>query len=51
MFITLFGSEHELRATASSHGWAHLRANFVQLIPSQESLSPDAHYRMYHPPR
>ena len=49
MFVTLSESEQELRATASSHGWTLGGLQFVQLMPSQESLSPDAHYRMYHP--
>src|ERR1700752_3387848 len=49
MFVTLSESEEELRATASSHGWKVDELTFVELIPSQESLNPDAHYRIYHP--
>lgn len=49
MFVTLSESEEELQATASSHGWKLDGLTFVELIPSEESLNPDAHYRMYHP--
>jgi circadian clock protein KaiC len=49
MFVTLSESEEELRATASSHGWKLDGLTFVELMPSEESMNPDAHYRMYHP--
>src|SRR5262245_3594090 len=49
MFVTLSENEEELRATAVSHGWTLEGLTFVELIPSEESLNPDAHYRMYHP--
>jgi circadian clock protein KaiC len=49
LFVTLSENEHELRATATTHGWTLDGITFVELMPSEESLSPDAHYRMYHP--
>jgi circadian clock protein KaiC len=49
LFVTLSESEQELRESAASHGWTLDGVHFVEAIPSEESLSTDASYRMYHP--
>jgi circadian clock protein KaiC len=49
LFVTLSESEQELRESAASHGWTLDSVRFVDAIPSEESLSTDASYRMYHP--
>jgi circadian clock protein KaiC len=49
LFITLSESEEELRASAASHGWSLDGIKVVEIIPSEESLKPDARYTMYHP--
>ncbi|HSC08152.1 MAG TPA: ATPase domain-containing protein [Steroidobacteraceae bacterium] len=49
LFITLSESEEDLRYTASAHGWKLDGIDFMEVIPSEESLGPDSSYRMYHP--
>jgi circadian clock protein KaiC len=49
LFVTLSEGEQELRAVAAAHGWNLEGINFIDLIPSEESLGVDAAYRMYHP--
>jgi circadian clock protein KaiC len=49
LFVTLSESEHELRASAESHGWTLEGVNVLEIIVSEESLKADARYTMYHP--
>jgi circadian clock protein KaiC len=49
MFVTLSENESELRASAASHGWSLDGINIVEVIASEESLTPDSRYTMYHP--
>jgi circadian clock protein KaiC len=49
LFVTLSESVDDLRHAAASHGWNLEGINFMELIPSEESLGTDASYRMYHP--
>jgi circadian clock protein KaiC len=49
LFVTLSEGEQDLRATGASHGWTLDGIQFMDLIPSEENLSTDASYRMYHP--
>lgn len=49
MFVTLSESAEELRASARSHGWSLDGIDILELIASEESLQPDARYRMFHP--
>ena len=49
LFVTLSESEQDLQDTARSHGWNLDGIGFVELIPSEESLTTDVSYRMYHP--
>lgn len=49
MFVTLSESADELRASARSHGWSLEGVNVVEVIASQENLTPDSRYTMFHP--
>lgn len=49
MFVTLSETEEELRASAASHGWDLGDINILEIIPSEDSLMPDARYTMFHP--
>jgi circadian clock protein KaiC len=49
LFVTLSESEQELRSTASAHGWDLEGIRILEVIASEESLTPDARYTMFHP--
>src|SRR5262245_10000993 len=49
MYVTLSEDEKELRAAAASHGWSLDGIDIFEIIASEESLTPDARYTMYHP--
>ena len=49
MFVTLSESKEELRSSAASHGWNLDGIHILEVIPSEESLTPDARYTMFHP--
>jgi circadian clock protein KaiC len=49
LFVTLSESEQELQATASAHGWDLEGIRILEVIASEESLTPDARYTMFHP--
>ncbi|MFO0877462.1 MAG: ATPase domain-containing protein [Gemmataceae bacterium] len=49
LFVTLSESEEELQASAASHGWSLDHIQIVEIIPSEDSLRPDARYTMFHP--
>lgn len=49
MYVTLSETSEELRATADGHGWSLDGIDVVELVPSEETLTPDARYTMFHP--
>lgn len=49
LIVTLSESGAELRAMARSHGWDLTGIEIVELIGSEQSLSRDGHYTMFHP--
>src|SRR3954470_19335566 len=49
LYITLSETAEELRAVAASHGWSLDGIDLVELIPSDDSLTPDSQYTMFHP--
>ena len=49
VLVTLSESAEEMRASADSHGWSLEGIRIVEVIPSEESLKPDARYTMFHP--
>jgi circadian clock protein KaiC len=49
LYVTLSETRSELEFVAGTHGWSIDDIEIMELIPSEESLVPDAQYRMYHP--
>ena len=49
MFVALSETEDELRATAASHGWSLDGISIFSISPTEESLTSDSRYTMYHP--
>jgi circadian clock protein KaiC len=49
LYITLSETVEELHAVAASHGWSLDGVDLFELIPSGDSLAPDAQYTMFHP--
>lgn len=49
LYVTLSETKEELAGVASSHGWALDGLDICELIPSEESLLPEAQSRMFHP--
>ena len=49
LYVTLSEDERELRAAAASHGWSLDGIDILEILPSEDMLSPDARYTMYHP--
>src|SRR3954470_16525040 len=49
LYVTLSETREEINAIADSHGWALETINIVELVASEESLTPDSQYTMFHP--
>lgn len=49
LYVTLSETKDELDGVARSHGWTLDGFRVCELIPSEESLLPDAQTRMFHP--
>jgi circadian clock protein KaiC len=49
LYVTLSETRDELVGVAQSHGWSIDDINLCELIPSEESLLPEAQSRMFHP--
>lgn len=49
MYLTLSESREEIDAVARSHGWSLDAINTVELVASEDALTPDSQYTMYHP--
>lgn len=49
LYVTLSETKEELDGVATSHGWSLAPLTVCELIPSEESLLPDAQTRMFHP--
>ncbi len=49
LYVTLSETEEELLGVARSHGWSLEPLTICELVPSEESLLPDAQPRMFHP--
>ena len=49
MYVTLSEDERELRAAAASHGWSLDGIDIFEILPSEDSLTHDSRYTMYHP--
>src|SRR5689334_21201290 len=49
LYVTLSETAEELAAAAASHGWSLDGIRIRELIPSEESLRPDAQSTVFHP--
>lgn len=49
MYVTLSESKRELEQVARSHGWNTDDLVIYEMIPSDEELSPEAQYTVFHP--
>ena len=49
LYVTLSETREELEDVAQSHGWSLEGIDIFELIPSEESLLPEAQSRMFHP--
>lgn len=49
MFVTLSETKEELLTSAATHGWNLEGIHILEVIASEESLTPDARYTMFHP--
>ena len=49
MYVTLSETKEEINAVAASHGWSLDPVHIVELVASEESLTPESQYTMYHP--
>ena len=49
LYVTLSETREELLGVAHSHGWSLDALGVCELIPSEDSLLPDAQPRMFHP--
>jgi circadian clock protein KaiC len=49
LYVTLSETRAELEGVAASHGWSLEGLTVCELIPSEDSLRPDAQPRMFHP--
>jgi circadian clock protein KaiC len=49
LYVTLSESAEELQAVAASHGWSLDGITIRELVASEQSLSTDEQYTMFHP--
>jgi circadian clock protein KaiC len=49
IYVTLSESKRELEQVARSHGWTTDSIVIHEIIPSDEDLSPEAQYTVFHP--
>ncbi len=49
LYITLSETRQELDRVAASHGWDLSEIKIFELIPSEESLTVESQYKMFHP--
>jgi circadian clock protein KaiC len=49
LYVTLSETVEELRGVAQSHGWNLDGIHMREMLPSLDSLQPDAQYTMFHP--
>ena len=49
LYVTLSETREEITSVARSHGWSLDPVHIVELVASEESLTPDSQYTMYHP--
>jgi circadian clock protein KaiC len=49
IYVTLSESKAELEAVARSHGWPAEALSIFEMVPTDDDLSPEAQYTVFHP--
>lgn len=49
LYVTLSETKEEIDSVAHSHGWSLDPIRVVELVASEEALTPESQYTMYHP--
>ncbi len=49
MYVALSESKAELEEVARSHGWSTDGIHIFEMVPTEEELSPEAQYTVFHP--
>jgi len=49
LYVTLSETEEEIRSIARSHGWSLDGVQILEVIPSEDSLSPEEQYTVFQP--
>jgi circadian clock protein KaiC len=49
LYVTLSESKRELEGVAASHGWDMSQVPIFEMTPSEEQLTPEAQYTVFHP--
>ena len=49
LYVTLSETREELTDVAKSHGWDLKQLEIFELTASEDALTPDGQYTMYHP--
>src|SRR5581483_7621114 len=49
LYVTLSESKRELEEVAASHGWDVTTVPIFEMTPSEEQLTPEAQYTVFHP--
>src|SRR5436305_278201 len=49
LYVTLSETKEEIDSVAHSHGWSLDPVHVVELVASEEALTPESQYTMYHP--
>lgn len=49
LYVTLSETEEEIRDIAASHGWSLAGVQVLEVVPTEESLSPEEQYTVFQP--
>ncbi|HEV7914169.1 MAG TPA: ATPase domain-containing protein [Albitalea sp.] len=49
LYVTLSETEEEIRSIAASHGWNLDGVQILEVVPSEEALSPEEQYTVFQP--
>lgn len=49
LYVTLSETEEEIRSIADSHGWSLEGVQILEVVPSEDSLSPQEQYTVFQP--
>lgn len=49
LYVTLSETEEEIRSIAASHGWSLDGVQILEVVPSEDTLSPEEQYTVFQP--